>query len=152
MAYILALQLVKLWHNNKINTLCIYYTRNAHAHVMVFDACAPNCDCYLRKLPWPTIFLNVTPRKLSVTNDIPKAWHHVRTYAWAEMWTRISCLALMRSATILYLCLMLELVFLWFFFRGFTSVFFLLVDVRQHLPKFAWPLHACASSSLLYWW
>ena len=44
------------------------------------------------------IFLNVTPRKLSVTNDIPKAWHHIHTYAWAKMWTRISCLTLMRSA------------------------------------------------------
>ena len=32
--------------------------------------------------------------ELSVTNDIPKGLHHVRTYALAEFWTRISCLVL----------------------------------------------------------
>ena len=56
---------------------------------------------YLRKLLWQTIFINVTPSKLSTTNDIPKVWHHVHiyvhTYALTEMWTH---LVLMRLAII----------------------------------------------------
>ena len=55
-------------------------------------------------------FLSVTPGSLSVTNEIRKrdftyvrtyVRTHVkkRTYELAEIWTRISCLALMRSAT-----------------------------------------------------
>ena len=44
-------------YSNELNHVHVYSTRNAHAHVMpramyeVFDACAPNCDRYLRKLP-----------------------------------------------------------------------------------------------------
>ena len=45
-------------------------------------------------------FLSVTPGSLSVTNEIAKRdFTYVRTYVLAEIWTRISCLALMRSAT-----------------------------------------------------
>ena len=51
-------------------------------------------------------FLSVTPGSLSVTNEIRKrdftyVRTHVRTYVFAEIWTRISCLALMRSAIII---------------------------------------------------
>ena len=41
-------------------------------------------------------FLSVTPGSLSVTNEIAKRDF---TYVLAKIWTRISCLALMRSAT-----------------------------------------------------
>ena len=37
----------------------------------------------------------------SMTNGIPKAWQHIHTYAHiciGQIWTRISCLTLMRSA------------------------------------------------------
>ena len=51
-------------------------------------------------------FLSVTPGSLSVTNEIAKRdFTYVRTYVLAEIRTRISCLALMRSAIILYACI-----------------------------------------------
>ena len=46
-----------------------------------------------------SVILSVTPGSLSVTNEIGKRdFTYVRTYVLAEIWTRISCLALMRSA------------------------------------------------------
>ena len=44
---------------------------------------APKCRNAVLSMPWQMTFLNVAKcclRKLSVTNDIPKVWHH----AWAK--------------------------------------------------------------------